>query len=165
MQSMDTAWTAAALRRDEQRLGEFVARYLPMVWGVALYHLGERQEAADLCRRVMLAAIEDLEQVADPRVLRRWLQLRTLAAVREALPERRTEGGTPIASPEEPATGGEAVLEAVSALPAEMHRTVILRQFLGQTFASIGARTGLDRDGVDRCLRRAKNLGSPGRAC
>lgn len=146
---------------DEGRLRAFVRRHLGMVWGVALFHLGEPREAAEVSRRVIAEALRDIEDVPDPQTLRRWLHGRVLAAVREAVTERSV-GAEPVPPDREgPAPGGEPSLDVVAALPADVQRPVILRYFLGQTFASVGARTGLDRDGVDRLLRHAKDLVRP----
>ena len=143
---------ARACRGDATAQRVLVRRYLRLVWGLCLYHLGDPVEAGRLARKILERSLSDLDSIPDPRRLRSWLAVRTLDAIREtqATEGRSREG--------EGARGlvGEGALESLQRLPDHLRRPLTLRYFEGFSYARIGARIGSGLEQVDDLLRRAK---------
>ena len=139
-------WVRMAGVGDEEAVRHLVRRYLGMVWGVAVYHLGDPGAASGVTGEVIREALAEVGRIPDPMTFRRSLHARAVTAARGA--RRSTAAG--------PSPGGEVALDAVRALPPDLQEPAILRYFDGLSYAALGARTGLDPSGVDRLLRRAK---------
>jgi DNA-directed RNA polymerase specialized sigma24 family protein len=140
---------AKAQGGDGKATASLVHRYLPMVWGIALFHVGEPSRAATVVREVFSRAFATLGRVPDPGKFRRCLETITLSVVRGA--------GTSGSEGDQPAPGGESVLDAVRALPDGLRRPVVLRYFQGLTYGGIAARAGGTPETVDGLLIRAKD--------
>jgi DNA-directed RNA polymerase specialized sigma24 family protein len=134
---------------DGEATASLVRRYLPMFWGIALFHIGEPRRAAGVARQVFTRTFSALGRVPDPRKFRHHLQGITLSVIRDA--------GTPGSEGDQPAPGGESVLDAVRALPDGLRRPAVMRYFQGLGYGGIAGRLGGSPDAIDGLLIRAKD--------
>ncbi|HSP43631.1 MAG TPA: sigma-70 family RNA polymerase sigma factor [Luteolibacter sp.] len=160
--------TRFASHRDEAAFGELTARYLGLIYHVALRRTGDRQMAGEVSQNVLCAVARKAAALArHPDRLPAWLHRATLfesskAMRSEASHQRRKQLVHPDAitstADADPAAWNAAMplLDlALDRLPDADRRIVLRHYFEGKSFNQIGAEVSRPAATVQKQCRRA----------
>lgn len=158
--------TRFASHRDEAAFGELTARYLGLIYHVALRRTGDRQMAEEVSQNVLCAVVRKAAGLAKhPDRLPAWLHRATLfesskAMRSEASHQRRKQ----LVHPDGVAITGDAVAWD-AALPlldlaldrlSDADRAIVLRHYFeGKSFSQIGGEVSRPAATVQKQCRRA----------
>ncbi len=160
--------TRFASHRDEAAFGELAARYLGLIYHVALRRTGDRQMAGEISQNVLCAVARKAASLArHPDRLPAWLHRATLyesskAMRSEASHQRRKQLVHPDAIPSTADPGPGAWSDALPLLDLALDRLpdadrrVVLGHYLeGKSFTRIGAEVSRPAATVQKQCRRA----------
>lgn len=150
-------YVAAARAGEQPAFAYLHRRFLPLVHGVMIAHVGPSQ-ADDLCQECFIAAFGALSGLKDAAAFPAWLYRiaqRTATRAR-AQPWLPLDGTEPADAGQDPQrlTEAERVLAALHRLPEAYRETVALRLVEGLTGPEIAVLCGLTPDSVRVNLHR-----------
>lgn len=163
----ERALIRAAQAGDVDAFAALFHAYWPMVHRAAWLIVRDERLAEDVAQEAFVAAAGALDRLDRRRPLGPWL--RTIVARRaidaaRAVAVRREVGEVPLAATAAAPVGdrpGEAVLEALAALPLEQRAVVVLRFLLGMGPGEIARALDLPRGTVNSRLRRGLDALEP----
>jgi RNA polymerase sigma-70 factor, ECF subfamily len=163
----DEELMSATARGDLAAFEQLVKRHQTSAWNAAFRLLGNTQDAEDAAQEAFLRILGAAPRYQPSATFRTYLY-RILTHLcrdhhrrRRALPCADLDVGTHTAlSPENQAARreeGEAVRQALAALPARQREAVVLRYYERLSYDQISLVTGGSRKAVERLLARARS--------
>jgi RNA polymerase sigma factor (sigma-70 family) len=172
-----TGLVQAAAAGDHNAWDQLVARYVALLWSIALRHGLNESDAADVVQTTWLRLLENIDQVRDPARVGSWLAttaqreaLRCVARNRRLVPsgdETMFDAPDRLLPPVEEALltreQAAAAREALDTLPPTWRSMVeLLTQDPPLTYEEIGADLGLPVGSIGptrgRCVRRMRAI-------
>lgn len=152
-----------AQRGDARAFADLARASGRAVYAIALAHLGRPSDAEDVAQDVLLAALENIGACREPERFDAWIVVIARNRARRALVRRRLRdvfrGPAPeIAAPsrEGQELDRDALLRALSALPARTREVVLLHDLEGWEHAELAPALGITEEGSRQILSRAR---------
>jgi len=143
----EAALVARARRGDREAFDELMRSHQRAIYLLALRYVRDEDEAADLCQRAFVRALQSLPRFRGEAAFRTWLFRIAIRLAVDAVRDRgRTERleGEPALPPSEPELPGDLarLRAAIERLPPRQRAVVELRTYEAMSFRDVARALG-----------------------
>jgi RNA polymerase sigma factor (sigma-70 family) len=153
--------------REAQTTGLLYERYARQIFNFCLHRLGNREEAEDAAQTTFLNAFRSIQRGVTPELEQAWLfkiaENVCLTRHRSAFRRRRVESPSDldvlqevVPSPQRDAETLIRLSDALSEMPDQQRRALLLREWQGLSYREIADELDLSQPAVETLLFRAR---------